>query len=54
MERDLERLKADPADSDAAFNFSVTAHHLADWAGKRGSNRETGKARAEKRVGRRA
>ena len=31
MERDFARLKASPADSDAAFNFFVTAYHIIDW-----------------------
>ena len=31
MERDFEQLKANRADSDAAFNFFVTAHHIVDW-----------------------
>lgn len=31
MRRDLERMRANPMDSDAAFNFFVTAEHMPDW-----------------------
>ncbi len=31
LRRDLERLKKNFMDSDAAFNFFVTAEHLLDW-----------------------
>jgi hypothetical protein len=31
LRRDLERLKNEPLNSDAAFNFFVTAEHLLDW-----------------------
>lgn len=31
LRRDLERMKADPLDADAAFNFFVTAEHMLDW-----------------------
>ena len=31
LRRDLERLRAAPLDTDAAFNFFVTAEHLLDW-----------------------
>jgi hypothetical protein len=34
LERDLVRVKKNPADSDAAFDFFVTAFHLRDWKGK--------------------
>ena len=34
LERDLVRVKENPADSDAAFDFFVTAFHLWDWKGK--------------------
>ena len=29
--RDLDRLKNEPMNADAAFNFFVTAEHLLDW-----------------------
>ncbi len=29
--RDLERFEADPLSVDAAFDFYVSAHHIADW-----------------------
>ncbi|WP_042886288.1 hypothetical protein [Cupriavidus necator] len=32
-ERDLAALEYNPQSADAAFNFFVTAHHIADWAG---------------------
>ena len=31
LEADFERVKADPVDSYAAFDFCVTAWHLVDW-----------------------
>ncbi len=31
LKADGERLRAEPADSHAAFDFFVTAWHLADW-----------------------
>lgn len=31
LESDLERLKREPTDSYAAFDFFVTAHHLPEW-----------------------
>jgi len=31
LRRDLERLRKDHMDVDAAFDFFVTAHHLVDW-----------------------
>jgi len=31
LEHDLDRLKADPTDSYAAFDFFVTATHMPDW-----------------------
>jgi hypothetical protein len=35
LERDLQRVKDNPADSYAAFDFFVTAFHLWDWKGKK-------------------
>lgn len=32
LRRDLAKLKAEPLDADAAFNFFVTAEHMLDWA----------------------
>ncbi|MGX6570584.1 HEPN domain-containing protein (plasmid) [Cupriavidus necator H16] len=32
-ENDLAKLEANPQDAWIAFNFFVTAHHIADWAG---------------------
>jgi hypothetical protein len=31
LEREYERLKADPSDADVAYNFFVTAWHLLEW-----------------------
>ena len=31
LQRDLEQLRASPANSDACFNFFVTAEHLPEW-----------------------
>jgi hypothetical protein len=31
LRRDLGKLKAQPVDADAAFNFFVTAEHMLDW-----------------------
>jgi len=31
LSRDLERLRANPDDSDAAFDFFVTAEHIPEW-----------------------
>lgn len=31
LERDFERIKGDPHDADAAFDFFVTAEHLGEW-----------------------
>jgi len=31
LERDLQRVKDNPADSYAAFDFFVTAYHLKEW-----------------------
>jgi hypothetical protein len=31
LRRDLERMRRDPADSDAAFDFFVTGWHMTDW-----------------------
>lgn len=31
LRRDLDRLKTNPLDPDAAFNFFVTAEHMLDW-----------------------
>lgn len=42
LRRDLARLKSSPLDSDAAFNFFVTAEHMVDWV-------YPGRANAEKR-----
>jgi len=33
VEHDLERLRRNPTDAYAAFDFFVTAEHLPDWAG---------------------
>lgn len=31
MQHDLDRMRADPADAYAAFDFFVTAYHMLDW-----------------------
>ncbi len=31
LRHDLARVKADPSDTDAAFDFFVTAEHMVDW-----------------------
>ena len=31
LERDLSRIKANPHDADAAFDFFVTADHVEEW-----------------------
>jgi hypothetical protein len=32
LRRDFDKLKAEPLNADAAFNFFVTAEHMPDWA----------------------
>ncbi len=34
LQRDFKRVTENPADSDAAFDFFVTAFHLWDWKGR--------------------
>jgi hypothetical protein len=43
LRRDLAKLKAEPLDADAAFNFFVTAEHMLDWVypGKAGKDKRT-------------
>jgi hypothetical protein len=41
MESDLARMRASPRDAHPAFDFFVTAHHLADWV-----ERDDGRRRA--------
>jgi hypothetical protein len=36
LEREYERWKADPLNSDCAWNFFVTAEHLPDWLARAG------------------
>ena len=43
LRRDLAKLKAEPLDADAAFNFFVTAEHMLDWV-------YSGKARTDERT----
>lgn len=40
LKRDLARLKSEPLNSDAAFNFFVTAEHMLDWVYPKGTNRQ--------------
>jgi hypothetical protein len=40
LRRDIERLKSEPLNSDAAFNFFVTAEHLLDWVYSRRINKQ--------------
>jgi hypothetical protein len=34
LQRDYERVEADPASSDAAFDFFITATHIPEWLAK--------------------
>ena len=36
LRREFDRLSANPADSDAAFNFFVTAIHVPEWCQRSG------------------
>jgi hypothetical protein len=40
LRRDLERLTSEPLNSDAAFNFFVTAEHMLDWSYPGQKNRQ--------------
>lgn len=41
LRRDHQRLIENPVDSDAAYNFFVTAHHMAEWAYPGDSGKQT-------------
>jgi hypothetical protein len=44
LEREYERWKADPVNSDFAWNFFVTAEHLPDWLARSDSQALGGKS----------
>jgi hypothetical protein len=45
LKHDYDRVDRDVSDSYAAFDFFVTAHHLADWWNPPGTKREQGELR---------
>jgi hypothetical protein len=38
LRRDIEKLRAEPTNPDAAFNFFVTALHMLDWIYPKNAN----------------
>src|SRR5262245_24876821 len=40
LRRDLKKLKDEPLNADAAFNFFVTAEHMLDWVYPKKANRQ--------------
>jgi hypothetical protein len=51
LRRDLGRLKAEPFNADAAFNFFVTAEHMLDWVfPKHAGSKRRGQVRAASAV----